>query len=271
MKSSLQFVLLCSMAAALCTPLYSQDEHSASPEQTETAQPPQRRVLPRAPEASGYEILSQLKRAPNALDFYPNRILSIIRREWYSKIPRDSQTGEPSATEIEFTIRRDGSLGKISLSQSSGNDLLDNAAREAVQAAAPFPALPQQWPEKSLTLRFHFFYNQEPSLDAPPCNGPGRGRVFRVGSGMTAPRVVYQPDPEYSEDAWKAKYQGVVILTGTVGPEGNFDNLCVEQPLGFGLDEKAMAAVKAWKFEPATKDGQTVPVRISVEVTFRLY
>jgi TonB family protein len=159
----------------------------------------------------------------------------------------------------------------MNLSHSSGNDALDNAAREAVQGASPFPAFPTQWREKSLTFRFHFFYDHEPSLEAPACNGPGRGGAFRLESGMTGPRATYQPDPEYSEDARKAKYQGVVVLSGTVESDGDFDNLCVEQPLGYGLDEKAVTAVKAWKFEPASKDGQAVPVRISVEVAFRIY
>lgn len=270
MKRRLQFVLLWLMAACLCPALYSQDEPSAS-QQTEPAQAPQRRVLPRAPEASGYEILTKVKRTANNLGFYPDRILAIIRRQWYPKIPRDVKGGEPSTTEIEFTILRDGSLGNMNLSQSSGNNMLDNAAREAVQSTSPFPPLPSRWPDKSLTFRFHFLYNQEPSLEAPACNGPGRGGTFRVGNGVTAPRTLNQSDPAYAEEARRIKFQGVVVLTGTVEPDGDFDNLCVEQPLGYGLDEKAMAAVKTWKFEPATKDGQTVPVRISVEVSFHLY
>lgn len=269
MKCSLQFVLLWSLAAVLSAPVYSQDDSSPSSDQSGNQSP--RRVLPRAPEASGYEILTKVKRTANDLGFYPDRILATIRRQWYPKIPRDVKGGEPSTTEIEFTILRDGSLGNMNLSQSSGNDMLDNAAREAVQSAVPFPPLPSKWPDKSLTFRFHFLYNQEPSLQAPACNGPGRGGTFRVGNGVTPPRALNQSDPEYAEEARRIKYQGVVILTGTVEPDGDFDNLCVEQPLGYELDERAMAAVKTWKFEPATKDGQTVPVRISVEVSFHLY
>src|SRR5215471_16223826 len=184
MKRSLQFVVLWLMAATTCAPLYSQDDSNASTEQPGTNPSPQRRALPRAPEASGYEILTKVKRSANDLGFYPDRILAIIRRHWYPKIPRDVKTGEPTTTEIEFTILRDGSLGNMNLSHSSGNDTLDNAARESVEGAAPFPALPLQWREKSLSFRFHFFYNQEPSLDAPACNGPGRGGTFRVGNGV---------------------------------------------------------------------------------------
>jgi len=63
-------------------------------------------------------------------------------------------------------------------------------------------------------------------------------------------------------EARKAKYQGVVLVGLTVEPSGEMSNLCVEQALGDGLDEKAIATVKTWRFEPATKDSQPVPDRV---------
>jgi periplasmic protein TonB len=109
-----------------------------------------------------------------------------------------------------------------------------------------------------------------------PGVGEGRGGgvgggVFRVGGGVSAPRVVYQPDPEYSEEARKAKYQGTCVLWLVVGPDGRPRDLRVARSLGLGLDEKAIEAVKTWKFEPAMKDGKPVAVQINVEVSFRLY
>ena len=109
-----------------------------------------------------------------------------------------------------------------------------------------------------------------------PGVGPGRGGgigggVFRVGGGVSAPRVVYQPDPEYSEEARKAKYQGTCVLWLVVGPDGHPRDIRIARSLGLGLDEKAIDAVKTWRFEPAMKDGQPVAVQINVEVTFRLY
>src|SRR3984893_10919310 len=104
--------------------------------------------------------------------------------------------------------------------------------------------------------------------------GPGGGvggGVFRVGGGVSAPRVVYQPDPEYSEEARKAKYQGTCVLWLVVGPDGKPRDIRVARSLGLGLDEKAIEAVKTWKFEPAMKDGKPVAVQINVEVSFRLY
>lgn len=109
-----------------------------------------------------------------------------------------------------------------------------------------------------------------------PGVGPGHGGgygggAYRVGGGVSAPKVVYDPDPEYSEEARKAKFQGTVVLWLVVSPDGHPQQIRVTRSLGMGLDEKAMEAVRQWRFEPAKKDGQPVPVMINVEVNFRLY
>ena len=109
-----------------------------------------------------------------------------------------------------------------------------------------------------------------------PGVGPGKGGgigggVFRIGGGVSAPRPLYTPDPEYSEEARKAKYQGTVVLWLIVGPDGRPRELRVARSLGMGLDERALQAVRQWKFEPAMKDGRPVAVQMNVEVSFRLY
>src|ERR1022692_1287576 len=109
-----------------------------------------------------------------------------------------------------------------------------------------------------------------------PGYGPGYGGgtgggLFHVGGGVSAPKVIYQPDPEYSEEARKAKFQGTCVLWLIVGPDGRPRDVRVARTLGLGLDEKAIEAVKNWRFEPAYKDGKAVSVPINVEVSFRLY
>lgn len=109
-----------------------------------------------------------------------------------------------------------------------------------------------------------------------PGVGPGwgggiGGGAYRVGGGVSAPRGLYTPDPEYSEEARKAKWQGTVVLWVVVGPDGRAHEIRVQRSLGMGLDEKAVEAVKTWKFEPAKKDGQPVAVQVNIEVNFRLY
>jgi len=110
-----------------------------------------------------------------------------------------------------------------------------------------------------------------------PGHGPGEGGgfgggVYRIGEiGVTAPVPKYVPDPDYSEEARKAKYQGTVTLYAIIGPDGKPRNLRVVRSLGMGLDEKALEKVKTWLFVPGKKDGQPVAVAMSIEVDFHLY
>lgn len=94
--------------------------------------------------------------------------------------------------------------------------------------------------------------------------------VFRVGGGVSAPRVSYSPDPEYSDEARRAKHQGTCVLSLIVAPDGLPRDIRVARSLGMGLDEKAIEAVSRWRFQPALKDGKPVAVAINIEVQFRL-
>lgn len=109
-----------------------------------------------------------------------------------------------------------------------------------------------------------------PGVGAGRGGGIGGG-VFRVGGGVSAPRPVFAPDPEYSEEARTAKYQGTCVLWLIVGTDGRTRDIRVARTLGLGLDQKAEEAVQRWVFEPALRDGQPVAVQVNVEVTFHLY
>ena len=105
--------------------------------------------------------------------------------------------------------------------------------------------------------------------------GPGSGGgigdgVYRAGNGVSKPQLITKVEPEYSEEARKAKFQGIVVLAIVVDQNGNAINPKVMKSLGLGLDEKAMEAVRQWKFKPGYKDGKPVPVAATVEVNFRL-
>jgi TonB family protein len=109
-----------------------------------------------------------------------------------------------------------------------------------------------------------------------PGVGPGwgggiGGGPYRVGGGVSAPRLIYGPDPEFSDEARKAKYQGTVVVWVVVGPDGRPHDIRIQRSLGMGLDEKALEAIRQWKFEPGRKDGVPVAVLINIEVNFRLY
>jgi TonB family protein len=106
----------------------------------------------------------------------------------------------------------------------------------------------------------------------PGTGGNTGGGVYRVGGGISAPVALVQPEAEFSDEARRAKYQGVCLISLIVDAQGNPQNPRVVRPLGMGLDEKALEAVKKYKFKPALKDGKTpVPVMITIEVNFRLY
>jgi len=97
------------------------------------------------------------------------------------------------------------------------------------------------------------------------------GGAFRVGGGVSAPKVIYAPSPGYSKEARKVKRDGKVVLWLVVGPDGKPRDIRVVRSLGLGLDEKAIEAVKNWRFEPALKDGKPVAVQVNIEVNFHLY
>lgn len=108
-----------------------------------------------------------------------------------------------------------------------------------------------------------------------PGYGPGHGGnmgggAYRIGGGVSPPSVILKVEPEYSEEARKAKFQGTVVLFVVVDEKGNPRDLKVMRPLGLGLDQKAIEAVEKWKFRPGMKDGKPVAVQATIEVNFRL-
>jgi len=106
----------------------------------------------------------------------------------------------------------------------------------------------------------------------PGFGGNAGGGLYHVGGGISAPVALNNVEAEFSDEARRAKYQGVCLISLIVDAQGNPQNPRVIRALGMGLDEKALEAVRQYKFRPAMKDGKTpVAVMITVEVNFRLY
>lgn len=106
--------------------------------------------------------------------------------------------------------------------------------------------------------------------------GPGSvagccGGAFSVGNGVSAPIPIFSPEPAYSEEARKAKFGGIVALWIVVDAQGIVRDIKIAKQLGMGLDEEAVKTVGTWKFKPAMRQGAAVPVRVQVEVSFRLF
>jgi TonB family protein len=108
-----------------------------------------------------------------------------------------------------------------------------------------------------------------------PGVGPGSGGGFgggayRIGGGVSAPIPIVKPEPEYSEEARAAKWQGAVLLQLVIDENGIPKDIRIVRSLGMGLDQKAIEAVQQWRFKPGLKDGNPVPVSANIEVNFRL-
>lgn len=100
--------------------------------------------------------------------------------------------------------------------------------------------------------------------------GGGEG-VFQVGGDVSMPILLVKTTPAYTDDAIKAKVQGVVLLRGVVRGNGQVDTLSVVRGLGYGLEENAiLEIVSNWKFRPGMRNGQAVDVWATIEVTFNL-
>lgn len=98
-----------------------------------------------------------------------------------------------------------------------------------------------------------------------------REPVYHVGKDVKPPRPDYNPAPELSEEARRDQVDGIVELVAVVTSRGNVTMIRVSKSLGHGLDEKAIEAVRQWKFKPATKDGVPVSAEIAIQTKFVLY
>ncbi|MGH9526374.1 MAG: energy transducer TonB [Terriglobales bacterium] len=149
---------------------------------------------------------------------------------------------------------------KISLRIQLGADPLDQATIQKLTeaiflSAAELPrAVPKYW------ARFeHGPLPPAPALERRP------------PASAIAPRVIFDPDPRYTSAARHARVQGTVVLSLIIGTDGRAHDIEILQPLGLGLDDVAVQAVRRWRFWPETVGGQPVQVPAKIEVHFRFY
>jgi TonB family protein len=102
---------------------------------------------------------------------------------------------------------------------------------------------------------------------AAAANGDG---IYSVGNGTIPPSVISKVNPDYSEEAQAAKLSGSVILSLVVNTNGEAEDIKIVRGLGMGLDQKAIEAVRKWRFNPGINKGVPVKVRAQIEVNFRI-
>jgi TonB family protein len=196
------------------------------------------------------------------------------------EVPKDLRN-KPVGSVISATLRTDGTFSDI---MSFGQSEFDNSAIAAVRQWRYTPATLNGAPvdvgvfiiigsikgKVSTTVELDLAVPRKPKI--PVEDRLARGELFRVvANEVTPPKEIYTPDPEYSTPARAAKYQGTILLGAVVGSDGKMADVWVVRKLGLGLDQKAIATVRQWRFEPATEAGQPVPILINIQVQFRLY
>lgn len=129
----------------------------------------------------------------------------------------------------------------------------------------PFVSDPQQFSKRK---------EEEEKISPHPCPEQSDEKApCRVGGDILPPKPKSTPDPDYDPDAKAAHFQGTTILRAVIDRSGRIYKVFITNPLGLGLDEKAIEAVKRWKFNPAVRksDGTPVAVEITIEVNFHLF
>lgn len=213
-------------------------------------------------------------------------------------ITRDCRNSESGETELAFIVDSTGQARNLVFLHPAGNDL-DKMALVVLHADRFSPGKLDGAPvavgqsvkinleicyqiaqtdngQTTTNLRLHSQpeqrFGQYPDPPSEAILAPAdASKLYRVGGGVRAPVPIYSPQADFTDGARRAKYQGVCLLSLVVDAEGMPQNPRVVRPLGLGLDEKALEAVRTWRFKPATLNGlQPVKIMITVEFNFRL-
>ena len=157
---------------------------------------------------------------------------------------------------LEAAVDTQGKIAILRVVKSLGYGL-DQRATGAVLDWKFVPAIRSGVPVKAIA-------QIDVEFKLPPAH------VFRIGGGVTAPSVISRVEPQYSDEARNARYQGTVVLEVTIKKDGTAEIVRVVRSIGFGLDENAVEAIKQWRFKPGMRNGVPVDVSVNVEVNFNL-
>jgi len=250
-------------------------------------QQPSASVLCSPPKKASSRVEAEILKEASSADLHQyldDSVLPLIRATWYRLVSRSGEKAGGEAT-VEFTILKDGSVTGVKLTDGAGHAALGDFAMNAVTKSGPFAILPSGFDEQSIDVRTRFEFEPAPpdrpsSVLAKPAGlqmptyshvcSPDETAKGSVDC-LTHPKPVYSPDPDFSAEARRKGTQGTVLVWTTVGTDGTVRSACASQPLGDGLEEQAVAAVRTWKFEPAVINGKPTDELLGVEVDFHLY
>jgi protein TonB len=174
-------------------------------------------------------------------------------------------TGARDSVVIETVVRRDGTVGKVSVSNST-NPKLERFAIAAVRQRKYEPALKNGWPvELSLTTRIDF------GVPRVSETASGSDEPVLPTNGLVLPVMVSKVEPIYPADAMRAHIEGAVALQAVLDKEGNVSEVRVLSSSDPIFIAPSIAAVKQWKYKPALQNGKPVMVYYTIRTEFRIH
>lgn len=201
-------------------------------------------------------------------------MLRVLRRVLPAYPKEARKAGIEGPVVLHAVIADDGTL--VDLEVVSGDPVLASAAMEAARQWQFEKPTPRSNPHTTITMNFDWrSKNATASVGqafiSPPSKLPDLLEgVLRVGGKVGVPRLIYDPPPDYPEQARKDRVEGEVLVELVVTAEGSVREPKIAKSLRPDMDASALGAVRQWKFDPATKDGVPVAVRVNVDVRFRL-
>jgi len=109
------------------------------------------------------------------------------------------------------------------------------------------------------------------AIALPVASMQAERKIYKVSDeGVIAPRVIEKLEPNYTQEAKDSKIQGRIKLSAIIDVDGKAHDIKVDEGIDEGLDANGVAAVQAWRFEPARKAGEPVPVAVRIEINFKL-
>jgi TonB family protein len=171
---------------------------------------------------------------------------------------------------LHAIIAKDGTIANLQV--ISGPPPLLVSSIDAVRQWKYKPYLLNGEPtEVETTININYTFGESTDSPAQGAAAEYEGApVRKIGGGVSVPVVIYQVDPEYSAQARDAKFSGIELVNLIVDTAGHPQNVHILRGVGMGLDEKAVEAVKQFRFKPAMEGGTPVPVQLNIEVNFKL-
>lgn len=185
--------------------------------------------------------------------------------------PDAKSAGIQGTVVLAAIISKEGSVAQLRV--VSGPQELQQSALDAVKQWTYRPYLLNGQPtEVQTTITVNYSLESPSASQAQGSAQQYNGTTLRkIGNGVSPPVAIYQVEPQFSEEARKAKFMGMVLVNLIVDESGSPQNVHVLRGVGMGLDEKAVEAIKQYKFKPAMENGNPVPVSLNVEVNFQVF